>query len=161
MLGGEACAADEGAVDIVEGEQLGGIVGPSPSRRRGCGCAAGIPPKRPARERGWLRASRDVAGRRGAAGADRPDRLVGDDELGLPASSRDEPASWEETRSNAMPSCARGLGLADADDRLEPARSAASALARRARRSPLVRAPLGMAEDDEAGAASSAIGAET
>ncbi len=77
-------AADESAVDVIQRQQLGGVLrlhrpaveDPHPLRRR----SVAIADQRPDEADRFLR----LIGRRRAAGADRPDRLIGDHDLRQP-----------------------------------------------------------------------------
>src|SRR6478672_6574805 len=78
-VGLEAGAADQGTVDLPAAEQLGGVVGLDRAAVEDAqllGCAAALADD-VANEGDRLLG---LLGRRGAAGADRPDRLVGDDD---------------------------------------------------------------------------------
>ena len=94
----------------------------------------------------------DVGRRRDLAGADRPDRLVGDDQLALlPVVGQRAGEHGASTTSTWSPARALGLALADADDgdeargqrRLGLGADLGIALA-------LVGAALAMADDDAA-----------
>ena len=97
-----------------------------------------------------------LLGGRGLAGADRPDRLVGDDDVGEAA--RPRPATGRRRSGGAATGSvssplALGLGLADAEDRQQPRRQrrrhlAGERLVGLAEELP----PLGVAEDDRLGA---------
>ena len=115
----EARPADQGAVDVGAGEQFPGVVrldapaiqDRTPRRRRRFAERPGEPG---ADERVDLLR---LFGGRGQAGADRPDRLVGeDDSVSLRRQSGSEPSSCPATTSSVRPLRAL-LGLTDAHDR--------------------------------------------
>jgi peptidyl-prolyl cis-trans isomerase D len=112
IVGDEAGAADEGAVDLGEAKDLGGVFrvdrAAVKDARRRRQAAADRPVHR-----------RDVATGRGAAGADRPDRLVGDDEAVERRAIRQRALELAGNGCDRVPGVALGQRLADAEDRHE------------------------------------------
>ena len=96
----------------------------------------------------------DLVQGRGAAGADRPDRLVGDDEPVRGGVAGDRAGELRADAAEGLAGVALGLGLADADDGEEAGPPGRGGLARDERVvSPWSAAALGMADDhrDRAG----------
>ena len=115
----ERGAADEGAVDVRLRQQLARRSPASPSRRRARGTSSERLDQR-------VRLLRQL-GRRVAAGADRPDRLVGDRRVGRVAShGRRSPRPGLAARARSRRPRALDR-LADAGDHVRPAASAARA----------------------------------
>ena len=120
--GVEAGAADEEAVDVGQLDQLGGVVGldraavEDADAGGGLGIALG--------EDGADEGDRllRLLGRRRATRADRPDRLVGDDDPVELLSVNRRQVGLELAAQNrlGLAGVALGLALADAEDRLQP-----------------------------------------
>ena len=95
----------------------------------------------------------DICRGRGQAGADRPDRLIGHDQIVGRRPSGSEPSSWPRQTSRVCPASRWCLGLADADDGGEPGAPGRFRLLPHQRVAlAVIGAPLGMADNDGAGA---------
>ena len=105
-VGLQGGAADQPAVDVGLGEQRRRRCRASPSRRTGGGRRARRRAEQPRQQPAQVRVGRLRELRRGgAAGADRPDRLVGDGERPVPAASTSASArvSWRVSRASVSP----------------------------------------------------------
>ena len=149
-LGGEAGAADEGAVDVGDGEQARRIPGRARSAVEDADARPGVAEafsQRPADGGVHLGG---VVGGGGAAGADRPDRFVGDDQLHVAAKLRDGMGELEQDLLDMAAGDALLLDFADAQYGLQARGESGLGLGADDRVAlMMVGAALGMADDDQ------------
>ena len=107
----ERRAADERAVDVRLGGELGGVVGLDRAAVEHRHVEDRLDER--------VRLLRDL-GRRGLAGADRPDRLVGDHEVVGVGDTVGDRADLAAQHALGLPRLALRLGLADAGDHVQP-----------------------------------------